>query len=242
MGHILLHPSNDMKYKMQKNLLGEESTMVSGLLRQKHNTCSTSIYGKSFVENACNIIGKLAIRKELTDTRRSNISADDIIVGKVDISERNKYRKCDSLINMLIASMRNDFYQEYSFEDVVASGLDSVIEFEDRILPSNMFLYGLLNDSIIIEREFDTYTGNGKWQQLCNNIDILYSQNPQTQEHKEIFESCQKEIELFAQRRFLHKRKEYQEMYPNTQIPQIQDKMQIIQDIINNSNNKNIIR
>ena len=71
------------KYDKETN-----TRQVSGLMRvpigQESNP--NAIYGTRMQENAINLIAELAIRGEH--------SADDIISGKVDVSEFNLYKKC----------------------------------------------------------------------------------------------------------------------------------------------------
>ena len=122
MGHLMLNPSNA---RMQTYDKETDTRQISGLIRvpkgQEKNR--RAYYGEQIQENAINLIASLAVRGEH--------SADDIMSGKVDVSEFNLYKKCDDLAKLLAVSMRNDFDNEMSFEQLVENKIDSFIEYSD---------------------------------------------------------------------------------------------------------------
>ena len=173
MGHLVLNPSN---IKMQTYDPNTDTRQVTGLIRvpkgQENNP--NAFYGSQIQENAINLLAELAIRGEH--------SADDIIKGNVDVSEFNSYKKVDELVKLLAVSMRNDFDKEMSFEQLVENKLDSFIEHSDGTKePANTFFYGLLNDSSMIENEFDKYMGKGAYRDLDTYITSLHRTNSQEQ-------------------------------------------------------------
>ena len=105
MGHLMLNPSNASQQKYDEK---SNSRQVAGLIRRDEET--GKFYGEQIQENAINLLAQLAIR--------GDVRADDIITGKVDLSEFNSYKRCDDLVNLLAVSMRNDFDKEMSFEQL----------------------------------------------------------------------------------------------------------------------------
>lgn len=169
MGHLMLNPSNA---RMQTYDKETDTRQISGLIRvpkgQEKNR--RAYYGEQIQENAINLIASLAVRGEN--------SANDIMSGKVDVSEFNLYKKCDDLVKSLAVSMRNDFDNEMSFEQLVENKIDSFIEHSDGSKePANTFFYGVLNDSSMIENEFDKYMGKGAWRDLNQAFEQLYDPN-----------------------------------------------------------------
>ena len=177
MGHLMLNPSNARRQTYDKET---DTRQVSGLMRvpREQERNPNAIYGTRMQENAINLIAELAIRGEY--------SADDIMSGKVDVSEFNLYKKCDDLVKLLAVSMRNDFENEMSFEQLVENKIDSFIEHSDGSKePANTFFYGVLNDSSIIENEFDKYMGKGAWRDLDTFITNLHNTNISKEQFKE---------------------------------------------------------
>lgn len=200
MGHLMLNPSNTRRQTYDKET---DTRQVSGLMRvprgQERNL--NAIYGTRMQENAINLIAELAIRGEH--------SADDIISGKVDVSEFNLYKKCDDLVKLLAVSMRNDFENEMSFEQLVENKIDSFIEHSDGSKePANTFFYGVLNDSSIIENEFDKYMGKGAWRDLDTFISNLHNTNISKEQFDMVFKEAQRMIIEFANARMQEKYKE----------------------------------
>lgn len=232
MGHLMLNPSNPnrQKYNSVTN-----TRQVAGLIRVpkgKENK-PNAMYGTKMQENAINLLAQLAIR--------GKNSADDIITGKIDLSEFNLYRKCDELVNLLVVSMRNDFDKEISFEQLMAKKIDSVIKHSDGTQePSNTFLYGMLNDSCIIEIEFDKYMGKGAWRQLDEAITQLHTPEMSQEKFKTIFEAAQGLIIEFANARIQDKYKEAVERDGESNVPGIENKMQMIKDMTRGQNSHDI--
>ena len=126
MGHLLLNPSEKGRQVYDEQT---GTRHVSGLIRINEDK---QFYGVQIQENAINLLAQLAIR--------GNVKADDIITGKADFSEFNKYKKCDDLVKLLALSMRNDFDKEMTFEELVENKIDSFIEHSDGIKePANTF-------------------------------------------------------------------------------------------------------
>lgn len=183
MGHLMLNPSNVNRQTYDK---ATNTRQVAGLIRvprgQEYNP--KAFYGTEMQENAINLLAQLAIRGEY--------SADDIITGKVDLSEFNSYKKCDELVKLLVVSMRNDVDNEISFEQLMTQKIDSTIEHLDGTKePANIFFYGLLNDSSLIEIEFDKYMGKGAWKELNVAFQQLHEPNVSKERFDNIFEAAQ---------------------------------------------------
>lgn len=128
MGHLMLNASNPQRqlYDIESN-----SRQVSGLIRRDENT--NKFYGIEMQENAINLIAQLAIR--------GNVKADDIIEGKVDLSEFNSYKRCDDLVKLLAISMRNDFDEKMSFEQLVDKKLDALITRSDGTRCTSQYIF-----------------------------------------------------------------------------------------------------
>lgn len=136
----MLNPSNSITMVDDEEL---GTTQVSGFIRYDKNTQKYN--GLQIQENAINLLAQLATR--------GDISADDIISGKEDVSEFNNYKRCDKLVNLLAVSMRNDFDREMSFEELVKNKIDSKIQHSDGTQePANLFFYSILSDSKDIEK------------------------------------------------------------------------------------------
>lgn len=222
MGHLMLNPSNS---RMQTYDKETDTRQVSGLIRvprgQENNR--KAFYGEKIQENAINLIAQLAIRGEH--------SADDIISGKADVSEFNLYKQCDDLVKLLAVSMRNDFDKEISFEQLMNNKIDSFIEHSDGTKePANTFFYGILNDSSMIENEFDKYMGKGAWRDLDTFITNLQNPNISKEQFDMIFKEAQGMITDFANTRIQEKYKEA--VARNGQsVPSIDNKMNMIKEM-----------
>ena len=105
--------------------------------------------------------------------------------------------------------MRNDFDKEMSFEQLVEQKIDSFIEHSDGTRePANTFFYGVLNDSSIIENEFDKYMGKGAWRDLDTFITNLHNPNISKEQFNMVFKEAQEMITEFANTRFQDKYRE----------------------------------
>ena len=215
----MLNASNSNRYVYDKET---NSRHISGLIRRTE--VDAQFYGKQMQENAINLLAELAIRGEH--------SADDIITGKVDISEFNSYKKADDLVKLLAVSMRNDYDEEISFEELDNNKIDSFIEHSDGTKePANTFFYGILNDSSIVENEFDKYMGKGAWKDLDTAIQQLHEGNISQARFDNIFKTAQELISEFANVRMQEKYKEA--MLRNGQnIPSLDNKMKMINEMI----------
>lgn len=220
MGHLMLNAANP-----QRQVYNEESNSrhVSGLIRRDEET--GQFYGEQMQENAINLIAQLAIR--------GNISADDIISGKVDLSEYNSYKRCDDLVKLLAVSMRNDFENEMTFEELVEKKIDSIITHKDGTQePANTFFYGILNDSSLVENEFDKYLGKGTWRELNDAFEQLYDSNISNEKFELIFKNAKGLIQDFANARYQDKYKEAVARNGNTAIPSLENKLQMLNEVI----------
>lgn len=219
MGHLILNPSNSNRqvYDAQTN-----SRQVSGLIRTQDN--GQSFYGQQMQENAINLLAELGIRGEH--------SADDILTGKADVSEFNLYKKADDLVKLLAVSMRNDFDKEMSFEQLTQNKIDSVIEHSDGTKePANTFFYGLVNDSSIIENEFDKYMGKGAWRELDTAITRLHQNNMSQEQFNAIFQSAQGLISEFANTRMQDKYRETVNR-DGINVPNIENKQRMLNQMM----------
>ena len=220
MGHLMLNPSTTSRQVYDKET---NSTQISVLIRrdEKHK----QLYGEEIQENTINLIAQLAIR--------GDVKADDIITGKVDLSEFNLYKKCDDLVRLLAISMRNDFDEEMSFEQLANQKLDSMITLSDGTeRPANTFFYGMLNDSSMVENEFDKYMGNGAWRQLNDAFAKLYKSDMPQETFEAIFEQAQGLIKDFANVRFQDR---YQEAVVRTggfNVPSLDSKLEMIDQLV----------
>lgn len=218
----MLNPANA---KMQTYDKETDTIQVSGLMRVPRGQESNpnAIYGTRMQENAINLIAELAIRGEH--------SADDIMTGKVDMSEFNSYKKCDDLVKLLAVSMRNDFDNEMTFEQMTENKIDSFIEHSDGSKePANTFFYSILNDSSMIENEFNKYMGKGAWRDLDTFITNLHNPSISKEQFDMVFKEAQGMITEFANTRMQEKYKEA--VLRNGQdVPTIDNKISMIKEI-----------
>lgn len=218
MGHLMLNPSNSNRQVYDKE---SNSRQVSGLIRR--NEENGQFYGTQIQENAINLIAQLAVRGEH--------SADDIMSEKVDLSEFNLYKKADDLVKLLAVSMRNDYDKEMSFEQLAEQKIDSFIEHSDGTKePANTFFYGILNDSSMIENEFDKYMGKGAWRDLDLAFQQLHQPNISQERFDNIFQTAQALITEFANVRMQEKHKEA--VARNGQdVPSLDNKISMIKEM-----------
>ena len=218
MGHLMLNPSNSNRQIYDKE---SNSRQVSGLIRR--NEEDGQFYGTQIQENAINLIAQLAVRGEH--------SADDIMSGKVDLSEFNLYKKADDLVKLLAVSMRNDYEKEMSFEQLAEQKIDSFIEHSDGSKePANTFFYGILNDSSMIENEFDKYMGKGAWRDLDMAFQQLHQPNISQERFENIFQTAQALISEFANVRMQEKHKEAVAR-DGQDVPSLDNKISMIQEM-----------
>lgn len=225
MGHLMLNPSNANRQTYDKET---DSRQISGLIRvprgQENN--HNAYYGEQMQENAINLIAQLAVRGEH--------SADDIISGKVDLSEFNSYKKADDLVRLLAVSMRNDYDKEMSFEQLTEQKIDSFIEHSDGTKePANTFFYGILNDSSMIENEFNKYMGKGAWRDLDSAFQQLHQSNISQERFDNVFQTAQALITEFANIRMKERQKEA--FARNGQdVPSLDNKINMIREMTGN--------
>ena len=94
-------------------------------------------------------------------------------------------------------------------EQLVENKIDSFIEHSDGSKePANTFFYGVLNDSSIIENEFDKYMGKGAWRDLDTFISNLHNTNISKEQFDMVFKEAQGMIIEFANARMQEKYKE----------------------------------
>ena len=222
MGHLMLNPSNANRQSYNQET---DTRQISGLIRvprgQENNR--RAYYGEQMQENAINLIAQLAVRGEH--------SADDIMSGKVDLSEFNLYKKADDLVKLLAVSMRNDYDKEMSFEQLMEQKIDSMIEHADGTKePANTFFYGILNDSSIIQKDFDKYMGDGAWKDLNDAFAQLYESNISQARFENIFQTAQALISEYANSRFQDKHKEAVARNGNT-VPALDNKINMINEM-----------
>ena len=220
MGHLVLNPSDANRQIYDKET---DSRQVSGLIRR---TEDGQFYGAQIQENAINLIAQLAVRGEH--------SADDIMSGKVDLSEFNSYKQADDLAKLLAVSMRNDYDREISFEQLIEQKIDSFIEHSDGTKePANTFFYGLLNDSSMIENEFDKYMGKGAWRDLDFAFQQLHQPNINQERFDNIYKTAQELITEFANVRMQEKYKEAVAR-DGQDVPSLDNKISMIQEMTGN--------
>ena len=219
MGHLMLNPSNVQKQTLDKQ---SNSRQVAGLIRRDES--NNQFYGTEIQENTINLIAQLAIR--------GNTKADDIITGKVDLSEFNSYKRCDDLVKLLAVSMRNDFDKEITFEQLAQDKIDSIITHPDGTQePANTFFYGILNDSSMVENEFDKYLGSGAWRELNEAFSELYKSDISKERFELIFQNVQGLIQEFANSRFQDKYKETVVRNGGFNVPNLENKLNMLQEM-----------
>jgi len=212
MGHLMLNPCN---IKRQTHDKDTQTVQVAGLIRVPEGQINNphAYYGEQIQENAINLLAQLAIRGEH--------SADDIIIGKVDLSESNLYKRCDELVKLLVISMRNDFGKQMSFEQLVEQGIDSIIHQPDGTkTPANLFFYGILNDSSMIEKEFDKYMGNEAWRDLNTFFEYLHKPNTKPEMFEKVYQEARGMIMDFTKARLQDKTKGQDEVKNKPSIKQ----------------------
>ena len=217
MGHLMLNPSNLIMQTLDKD---SNTRHVSGFIRQ---TPDGNFYGKEMQENAINLIAQLAIR--------GVHSADDIIKGKVYVSEFNSYKKSDALVRLLAVAMRNDYSKQINFEQLMEQKIDSMIKHYDTTTePSNTFFYGILHDASIIQKDFDKYMGEGAWKDLDTLFSHLQDPNISQDSFQIIYEKTENMIMNFANSRMKYKYKEALARGENG-VPSLEEKIDMLNEI-----------
>ena len=114
---------------------------------------------------------------------------------------------------------------------MVENKIDSFIEHSDGSKePANTFFYGVLNDSSMIENEFDKYMGKGAWRDLDTFITNLHNPNISKEQFDMVFKEAQGMITEFANTRMQEKYKEA--VARNGQgVPSIDNKMSMIKEM-----------
>ena len=224
MGHLMLNPSNSITMVDDEEL---GTTQVSGFIRYDKNTQKYT--GLQIQENAINLLAQLATR--------GDISADDIISGKEDVSEFNNYKRCDKLVNLLAVSMRNDFDREMSFEELVKNKIDSKIQHSDGTQePANLFFYSILSDSKDIEKEWNRVMAQDdktyRWELIEKSFEKLHNLNLPKEQYDQIYELVQDLIVEFAEKRYQEKYKEAVNREGKENVPSIDEKIEFINKMI----------
>ena len=224
MGHLMLNPSNSITMVDDEEL---GTTQVSGFIRYDKNTQKYT--GLQIQENAINLLAQLATR--------GDISADDIISGKEDVSEFNNYKRCDKLVNLLAVSMRNDFDREMSFEELVKNKIDSKIQHSDGTQePANLFFYSILSDSKDIEKEWNRVMAQDdktyRWELIEKSFEKLHNLNLPKEQYDQIYELVQDLIVEFAEKRYQEKYKEAVNRKGKENVPSIDGKIEFINKMI----------
>ena len=119
--------------------------------------------------------------------------------------------------------------------------IDSKIKHSDGSQePANTFFYGILNDSSIIQKEFDKYMGNGAWKDLNAKFKILHKPETSKAKFNEVFNAAQGLIIQFAKERMQVKYKEAAVRDGDINIPGLDEKMKMIQEIAGIQNIENV--
>lgn len=217
MGHLMLNPSN---VRMQTLDRDSNTRHVSGFIRQ---TADGQFYGEQMQENAINLIAQLAIRGEH--------SADDIIKGNADVSEFNSYKRSDDLVKLLAVAMRNDYSKQISFEQLMEQKIDSMIEHSDgKTEPANTFFYGMLNDTSMIQKDFDKYMGDGAWRDLDTFFTYLQDPNISQDKFEMLYQEAQGMIMDFANARMQDKYKEAVAR-DGSDVPLLEEKISMLNEV-----------
>ena len=224
MGHLMLNPSNSITMVDDEEL---GTTQVSGFIRYDKNTQKYT--GLQIQENAINLLAQLATR--------GDISADNIISGKEDVSEFNNYKRCDKLVNLLAVSMRNDFDRKMSFEELVKNKIDSKIQHSDGTQePANLFFYSILSDSKDIEKEWNRVIAQDdktyRWELIEKSFEKLHNLNLPKEQYDQIYELVQDLIVEFAEKRYQEKYKEAVNRDGKENVPSIDEKIEFINKMI----------
>lgn len=216
-GHLVLNPSNVFKQVRDDET---KSTKISGLIRMGEDR---KLYGLEIQENAINLLAELALK--------GKHSADDIMASKVDLTEFNFYKQCDKLIKLLAVSMRNDYIEEMSFDELVENKIDSYIEKSDGTRePANTFFHGLINDSSVIEKEIDKYFGEGTYRDIDLSFTELHKTDIDKDRFNNIFGNLEALLVDFARARMQDKYKETIEK--EGVVPDLENKIQLINEVI----------
>lgn len=217
MGHLMLNPSNARMQTLDRD---SNTRHVSGFIRQ---TADGQFYGEQMQENAINLIAQLAIRGEQ--------SADDIIKGNADVSEFNSYKRSDDLVKLLAVAMRNDYSKQISFEQLMEQKIDSMIEHSDGTTePANTFFYGMLNDTSMIQKDFDKYMGDGAWRDLDTFFTHLQDPNISQDKFEMIYQEAQGMIMDFANARMQDKYKEAVAR-DGSDVPSLEEKISMLNEV-----------
>lgn len=213
---LMLNPST---VEMQLSDEETKSRQVAGVIRK--NEENGQYYGLQMQESVLNMLAELTVK--------NNKSADDIMKGKAESVFVNKHPQFDKLVRLIAISMRNDYLEEISFDKLLKLKLDSqILNVNGEQEPANTFFYFLVNDTSIIEKEFDKYLQEGaykKFNLMLKNLDKVDYKDERYQIECERLEDI---IVEFANNRMQEKYKLASQK--NNKIPSLQGKIQYLKE------------
>ncbi len=177
MGHFIGLPSLSQPplSQLEKGILGGHQIYAN-------KDGEASLYGYAFDETGNDLLAELAmsVNQGLKKEKPSITSTDDVLLkGESFINNSSIYSPMMTITRLMTIAMNNDFNNSY--ETLIRNGngiIDSTIPLinsQDNSLieeiPTNDFLYGLTIDALHTERQFDRYSSQGNYKNMCISLD-----------------------------------------------------------------------
>lgn len=183
--HMMVHELTHFIGKPDKETIESEITSnfdkseLGGTQIFDFNT--NSEYGTFFNECGADLICEMAMTTsiECRETNPQIKSADDIIYTN------NRYQKTDydslsTIARLMVVAMDNNFSNQ-SYDQMMHSDsglIDRTVEMVNQetgqkidMVPTNDYLYAMAGHGKHLEKQFDRYSGNGSYREMCTFLD-----------------------------------------------------------------------
>ena len=183
--HMMVHELTHFMGKPDKETIESEITSNSGKSElggtQIFDFNTNSEYGNFFNECGADLICEMAMTTsiECRETNPQIKSASDIIYTN------NRYQKTDydslsTIARLMVVAMDNNFSNQ-SYDQMMHSDrglIDRKVEMVNQetgqkidIVPTNDYLYAMAGHGKHLEKQFDRYSGNGSYREMCAFLD-----------------------------------------------------------------------
>ncbi len=183
--HMMVHELTHFMGKPDKGTIENEITSNSDKSElggtQIFDFNTNSEYGNFFNECGADLICEMAMTTsiECRETNPQIRSANDIIYTN------NRYQKTDydslsTIARLMVVAMDNNFSNQ-SYDQMMHSDsglIDRKVEMVNRetdqkidIVPTNDYLYAMVGHGKHLEKQFDRYSGNGSYREMCTFLD-----------------------------------------------------------------------
>lgn len=188
MGHFVGLPNAN-----QLPLSQVEKGILQGHQIYENKNGEAALYGFAFDETGNDLLAELAmsVNEGFKKDKPQITSTDDILIkGESFIDNKSPYSPMMSITRLMTVAMNNDFNNSY--ETLIRNGsgiIDSQIPLLNNqtgsiveAVPTNDFLYGLTIDTLHTERQFDRYSAQGSYKNMCISLDNQMDINLETKQ------------------------------------------------------------